>query len=305
VDLNIPPYARDEEYNIKLKHVLADAPIHILLDDLRLVMRLPGKNNDVIVDCMDIPAESTEIKEKDDIYEEKPRERFVYGTNIKIETQEPSDQPLRSTYYPADTFRDAVDSKTYIPSLDFAPFPYSVLKEFRNPFGRSNKRLPAKYVARLRLKDAREEIREAAAKELMLDTPAKELQRSIMEQVREQRPEVFSSNERHLTEASIDKLAEYMAKHFHTGATLPTPEDHDGLQRSKPKKTKQDISMGKKRNPPVKFSTKPKNDGWKATKGKMATKAQKLVSNKTFERLPLRLRRKKPLDKRYDMRSRK
>jgi hypothetical protein len=309
VDNSAPPWSEDAPGNetgwkIGSKDVLVTASYPLELADLRLVIK--HKNRDVILDTMRIPREDTKIS--DDGLSERPIRRWIPGTDIQIFTPAKVDEDPEKTYYSSDTFQEAVDQESYVPFMALPPFPQSVISEFRKPMDKTNTRIPLKHAQRLMKKEARAELKKQAGRSLMLDTPVKDAYRREMAAVRVSRPDAFSE-EPTLANDTVSRLAEYMNKHISIGNSMPVRKTQEQLNEIEQQRQRKIKAVGgrksnKKYN--VKFAHKVKNDAWKARKaGKMARKTQKIESNKTFEREPLRLRRKKPVDQQYEKRDRR
>ncbi|KAK5796723.1 hypothetical protein VI817_006007 [Penicillium citrinum] len=169
VDLKVPDWAK-ASMGIK-SDVLAQS-LPVSMDDIRHVIALEtgGEGNTSTRDHIVKHAYASGP------YLERPRHsklprytRYISGLDIEIPWPIEEDPHYKDGEY--DTLRFEVDQETWVPSLDNAPFPSTVLNELRNKYSRFRKRHDTEYVKEKVLEEYRKEY--LASQKLL--TPTAEL----------------------------------------------------------------------------------------------------------------------------------
>lgn len=81
--------------------------------------------------------------------------RYISGLDIEIPWPRSTAQPLKDEA--SDTVRLDVEMPTWIPSLDHAPFPPSVIDELRNKYSKYRTRHESEYVKEKKMEEYRKE----------------------------------------------------------------------------------------------------------------------------------------------------
>ncbi|KKK17775.1 KOW motif domain protein [Aspergillus ochraceoroseus] len=170
-DVHFPEWL-SEQYGNKNPFQTVNLPIP--MDDVRLVVALDdpttGLTRDVLVEHVYGGEPILEREQGVDI----PRHtRYIAGENIEIPW--PRSEPPTFKDEAWDTLRMEVETPTWLPSLQSAPFPASVLDELRNKFSKYRTRHDPEWVEQKRMEDLRREYLQSRS----LLTPKGELMAMI------------------------------------------------------------------------------------------------------------------------------
>lgn len=139
-----------------IKSDILTQSLPIPMDDIRHVIALTEGENSITRDHIVKYAYAAAPYLDRPSYSKLPRfTRYVSGLNIEIPW--PTEEMPQVTDGEHDTLRFEVDQETWVPSLDNAPFPSSVLDELRNKYSRFRKRHDPEYVKEKVMEEYRQE----------------------------------------------------------------------------------------------------------------------------------------------------
>lgn len=135
-------------------------PMPIPIDDVRLVVPLDdpetGNVKDVLVKHLYASGPFLERE-----YGSETPKHTRYITGLDIEVPWPGMAPDEQRDEDVDTLRIDVEERTYMPSLQEAPFPLSVIDELRNKFSKYRQRHDPEWVEEQERKDYFKEFQES------------------------------------------------------------------------------------------------------------------------------------------------
>ncbi|KAL1996965.1 hypothetical protein VTN49DRAFT_7830 [Thermomyces lanuginosus] len=202
VDVHIPPWL-NEEYGSKRPFNAMELPIPI--DDVRLVVPLEdpatGTVRDVIVEKVTAGGPFIERPYGSRI---PKHTRYIAGENIEIPW--PADKPnFKDEEW--DTLRMEVETPTWVPSLQYAPFESSILDELRNKYSKYRIRHDPEWAEAKRLEDLKEEYRKSRT----LLTPRTEWLAQKQAQAAEERKKKLDKDGNYIMdEQTADFIANFM-----------------------------------------------------------------------------------------------
>ena len=122
------------------------------IDDVRLVFKPEGFNEDVIVRYIQKgPKLHWAMREP---FSRRPEyTRYIQGTDIEIPW--PSETILEPVRFECDTTRENVDQYTYVPSVINPPFEACIMDELKNKYSKAKREHDQAYVATKIIEDAR------------------------------------------------------------------------------------------------------------------------------------------------------
>ncbi|PYH82046.1 hypothetical protein BO82DRAFT_73374 [Aspergillus uvarum CBS 121591] len=179
-DIYFPEWMTDQ-YGEKSPFQSVSIPLS--LDDVRLVVALDdpitGQTRDVLVEHV---YGGGPILERGYGVETPKHTRYIAGEDIEIPW--PKAEPPAPKDEEWDTLRMEVETPTWLPSLQFAPFPASVINELRNPYSKYRTRHDPEWVEKKMMEDYKREYLQSQT----LWTPLARLDTSKVAQARNQTP---------------------------------------------------------------------------------------------------------------------
>lgn len=152
-DVSFPSWL-SEQHGSKSPFNTLSLPIPI--DDVRLVVALDdpvtGNTRDVLVEHV---YGGEPILEREYGTDTPRHTRYIAGENIEIPW--PRSEPATQKDEEWDTLRMEVETPTWVPSLQAAPFPSSVLDELRNKFSKYRTRHDPEWVEAKKMEEYRKE----------------------------------------------------------------------------------------------------------------------------------------------------
>ncbi|KAJ5172232.1 hypothetical protein N7492_004825 [Penicillium capsulatum] len=152
-DINVPQWAK-ASMNIKADVLAQSMPVP--MDDVRLVIAMTTPGSHTTRDHIVQHAHAAGPYLERPSWSKLPRyTRYVSGIDVAIPWPSETEPEHKDGEW--DTLRMHVDDATWIPSLDNAPFPSTVLDELRNKYSRFRARHDPEYVREKVMEEYRQE----------------------------------------------------------------------------------------------------------------------------------------------------
>lgn len=194
-DVSVPEWIQQED----AQQPIMTVPVGIPLEDVRLVYPLPdpvtGALRDVVVERLECMR-----RKRDSVTMELDRGwRVVAGTRTIIPW--PAELEPEFEDYECDTLAPSVDNETFVPTLQEAPFPLSVIDELRNKYSKFRTRHDYEFVQKREAEDARGEKRQELVKKM----------RTPLQEAADLRAKEKAARETNLTDEQMTKIGEVIA----------------------------------------------------------------------------------------------
>ena len=140
-------------------------------------------------------------------------DRYISGLDPMTKIPWPETEPEQHEDHDIDTLRIDVEERTWVPTLLRAPMPGSVIDELRNKYSKFRDRHDEEYLAKKMAEDERAQIKKDSVRLMM--TPLQELHRK-------ERAERLAKGQPTLSENTLAKIGEVMARNGIGGPTHPS-----------------------------------------------------------------------------------
>ncbi|KAL9118099.1 MAG: hypothetical protein Q9187_005359 [Circinaria calcarea] len=207
-DVAIPDYMLTKESD-KRPFRTYDCPIP--LRSVRLVYPLPHPETGILRDVViqelrkykNPPKGSTDLR---------PR-RYIAGLDPPTNVPYPEKEPEEFEDNDVDTLRIEVEERTWVPTLRQPPMPSSIIDELRNKYSKFRDRHDDSFIAKKLREEEEAAERKNSTKKMM--TPLKELHRK-------ERAEKKARGKPQLSEETLHKIGEVMARSMPSRSAEPT-----------------------------------------------------------------------------------